>query len=427
MADIVYLHGEPSPIVRFLRVSKHRKLEHLALTDGLPYDRFIVDAGSFDEQRDLVELLRQKGHQLILDTNIAELSAPGRFDGQARHAPWAVQGNVLTEAQLTRGSNEGIIGSIARFAISKGFSRVLAPSHFISGTQDRWFKIDLDNCSALRKALDLEGGGSIQIDYPLMLPYGSLIDASQRRDLIVKMGSLAADGISMRVSGFGADATAAGIGKYIAAVQAFHFLGKPIIADSVGGLTALGIVAFGAASAVSFGVACKERFDASTWYKPRPKGGGGGGGYSFLIPGIDGLLKHEDAEAIIRSSGGRRLASCNDPQCCPLGFEDTIKNPERHFLRQRAIKFDTLSSVPDLARTKHFVENDFAQDERIARQLAKLKCTDEGPSPKLVKNASRLGRIGEMLKTLEKTNASATRSLAFPSIINKDQAKRERP
>lgn len=80
MSNVVYLHGEPSPIVRFLQISKHRKLEHLVVTDKLPYDRFVVDAGAFAEQKDVLELLKQKGHELVLDTNVAELSAPGRFD-----------------------------------------------------------------------------------------------------------------------------------------------------------------------------------------------------------------------------------------------------------------------------------------------------------------------------------------------------------
>jgi hypothetical protein len=41
--------------------------------------------------------------------------------------------------------------------------------------------------------------------------------------------------------------------------------------------------------------------------------------------------------------------------------------------------------------------------------------------------AIRVSRIGDMLKTLEKTNASATRSPSFPSMIGKDQIKKDRP
>ena len=424
MSNVVYLHGQPTPIARFLRVTEHRRLDQLLEADKLPYQRFVVEAGYFAEQRVLIDGLRQRGQQLVLDTNIAELSAVAKFTGHAKNAPWASPNGPLTEEHLRGSAGAAIMQAIARFAVTNGFARVHAPTHFIQNVSESWLTVDLENCVALRRALDMECGKEIAIDFPVMISSTLLNDGAQRRDLIAKLGSLPVDSIWSRVSGFGADATAAGLKKYISAVQEFHSLGKPIVADGVGGLSAIAIVAFGAACGLSHGVAAKERFDASSWYKPRKLGGGGGGGYSVLLPGIDRLLKREDAETIINASGGRRLASCNDRACCPRGFEDTIKDPKGHFLRQRAMQCDAISAVPEPVRPKHFLDNDLTEADRRARMLAKLKLSDTKLSSRLVENAKRFDRMRDVLGSLEKTSGSATRSPGFPSAsreVKKDR------
>lgn len=426
MTNVVYLYGQPTLIARFLRVSEHRRLDQFLAADKLPYDRFVIEAGYFNEQKDLVAGLRQKGHELVLDPNIAELSAAAKFAGHAKHAPWAISGKLLAEDDLRNAAGAAVVAKIARFAVANGFSRVLAPNHFIPNVSDTWLGIDLDNCIALRRALDAEGGKSIAIDFPLMISNGALNDGAQRRDLVAKLGSLPIDSLWSRISGFGADATAAGLRKYISATQDFHSLGKPIVADGVGGLSALAIVAFGAACGLSHGVAAKERFDASYWHKPPKPGGGGGGGHSLLLPGIDRLLKREDAEAIINASGGRRLASCNDRRCCPQGFEDTIKDPKGHYLRQRAFQCDAISAVPETVRPKHFLDKDLTEADRKARQLVKLKLADEKLSSKLVENADRLDRMRDVLGKLEAISASLTRSAALPISRESKESKKNR-
>src|ERR1700710_930340 len=100
MSNVVYLHGEPAPIARFLRVTEHRRLDQLLEADKLPYQRFVVEAGYFTEQHVLIDALRQRGQQLVLDTNIAELSAVAKFTGHAKNAPWADPEGPLTEEHL---------------------------------------------------------------------------------------------------------------------------------------------------------------------------------------------------------------------------------------------------------------------------------------------------------------------------------------
>ena len=87
---VVYLHRPPAPLTPFLRVgnSGHRRLEQLLLSGQFPFFRVVIDAASFQKQSDLIGALRTNGRELILDTNVAELSVPGKFEGAVRAAPW---------------------------------------------------------------------------------------------------------------------------------------------------------------------------------------------------------------------------------------------------------------------------------------------------------------------------------------------------
>jgi hypothetical protein len=58
-------------------------LERLLAADNLPYERFVVEAGWFTAQIELINTLKQKGQELVLNTNIAELSAIAKFAGHA--------------------------------------------------------------------------------------------------------------------------------------------------------------------------------------------------------------------------------------------------------------------------------------------------------------------------------------------------------
>ncbi len=419
MTNIVYLHQHHEPVAHFLRVgtSSHRLLEQLLLAGRLPLRRLVVEAGAFTRQADLIStlLLRHSGREIVLDTNVAELSMVGRFQGCAKGAPWANPDGVLTPAHFRAGENQfDVVGKIARFAVEHRIHRVLAPVHFISGVKDQWFAIDRSSCLALRRSLDVQGGREIAIDYPLMISNAVLNDGAERNALISALASLPVDSIWLRTSGFGANATAAGLRKYVTAMRDFHVLDKPIISDGIGGMSALAVAAFGAASGVAHGVAEKERFDASSWSKsPDPDREGGGNSYVMLLPGVDRLIKKAHAHILMNAPGGRRLCSCHHRDCCPNGFEDTIKDPKGHYLRQRAREIDALSAVPEQLRIQHFLDVVLASAGRTARAAAKLK-VDRSIAEMLQKNADRLDRLSGVLDDLHKTDGSATRAVGLP-------------
>lgn len=409
--NVVYLHGEPSPVAHYLRVgtSGHRQLETLVSAGRFNLARAVIDASCVNRQRDLLATIAETGCELTLDTNIAELSCEGRFGGAAKSAPWANPNAALTEDDFRRNSNRDLIGQIARFAVSHGFNAVLAPTHLLDAFPDPLFNVDRESTLALRAALDTEGGKQIAIHYPLIIRYASLRDPAHRRAFIAGLRDVPFDSLWFRISGFGSDASAVGLRRYIAAVLDFIRLERPLIADGVGGLAAAAITAFGAAGGICHGVAEKERFDASDWHKP-PKPGGGGRERRVLIAGIDRLLSMKQTDALMAVPGARKLLSCGDRTCCPTGLDDTIADPKGHYLHQRLEQIHELAAVPDLRRPAHFLDKQLAVAQRIARGAARLEVPDDAIAALLVRSSERLEKMHPVLDDLRRALSGAPRA-----------------
>lgn len=411
--NVVYLHGRPSDIGHFLRIgtSGHRQLETLLGAGKMTIDRVVVEASAVAHQQELVGSLVEAGAELILDTNVAELSSPGRFSGAAKAAPWANPRSVLVPDDFRANANRDVIGQIARFAVAQGFHAVLAPTHVLDGSPDPLFALDRDATIALRKALDVEGGRDIDINYALNIKYGSLRDPAQRRAFIAGLTGVPYANLWCRVSGFGSDAIPMGLRRYVAAMLDFLRLERPVVADGVGGLVGLAIAAFGAAGGICHGVAEKERFDASEWHKP-PKLGGGGRERRVLIAGIDRLLSMKQIEKLMAAPGARRLLSCHDRQCCPRGLDDMLKDPKAHYLRQRTKQISEIAQVPDSRRVRHFLDHELRDAARTAHSAAKLKVEDEELGDMLRRCDVRLEKMQAVLDDLGKMVAGAPRASA---------------
>lgn len=403
--NVVYLHPQPEPVAHYLRLGAfHRQAEKLLAAGRLPVQRVVVEASAFTHQKDVVGQLVDGGRELMLDTDVAELSVVGRCSGAVKSAPWARVEGPLQPEHFARGSNHDVIGKIARFAVEHGFHAVQAPTHLLEGSTDAWFGIDRQACEELRRALDAAGGGAIAIDYSLTLKYGSLRDPAQRRVLIAGLKDLPFETLWLRVSGVGADAEAPKLRRYIAAAVDFQQLDRPIVADGVGGLAAVAAVAFGAAGGVCHGLGEKERFEGGDWNKPPvPRTGGGGREKRLLVPGLDRLLSVKQVELLMAAEGGRRLLSCQDRACCPNGHNDTLKDLKGHYLRQRTKPLERLSRVPEARRVDDFLKHDLDRAARTAETAAKLALADVGTAEMLQRTNERLYRLGSVLRDLHAT------------------------
>jgi hypothetical protein len=329
MAQILALPSVRAPthsVGHFIRVGEtgHRQLADLHAEGRFAPKRVVVDASRFHHQRQLVAALRASGAQIVLDTKAAELSAQAKFSGYARRAPWAVAGDgkPLGVDHFAPHAACDVIGQIARFAVENEVDAVLSPSHFLArGSKTDWFAVDCRACSALRRALDRSGGTHIAIDHQLVVPHVILDDVSERGTIVEALKDLDFDNLWVRASGFGSDAGPLSTRRYINSLCALHNLGKPIVADYLGGLISLAAEAFGAISGFAEGIGERERFDAREWHNapaPREDDQPFGPTKRIMISGFGRSVTVGELKQLSEARGGRRLVACGDRSCCPM-------------------------------------------------------------------------------------------------------------
>jgi hypothetical protein len=169
-------------------------------------------------------------------------------------------------------------------------------------------------------------------------------------------------------------------------------LGKPIIADYVSGLVGLATVAFGVASGIAHGVGGRERFNAGQWEKLRKKSGKtrqGGPTVRVANPDLDKSMTIEELSLLANAWGGTLLVDCGDKNCCSHGIQDMTENWHAHFLYQIFGRVAALERLPNLSRTRHFLETDMANADRLARQVKELKTGDEVLTKRLIKHIQK--------------------------------------
>ncbi len=388
MADnVVYLHGKPREVAQVTRVgfSEHRLCEQLLSANKLASRRYVVEAAFLQRQRSLLRTLKDSKVEVVLDTNCAELSVPGRCSGAVRTAPWAHDDQPLEPGDFVAGTNRSVIEPIARLAVKQEVAALLSPSHFLGDKNADWLRTDLESCAELRLALDREGGKHIPIDYQVIATYAQLRDPEFRRTIINGIHGLPIARVWLRISGFGADATGVGISRYIESVRAFHELNMPIIADHVGGLASLALAAFGAVSGFASGIGGKQRFDASGWLKP-DGGGGGNGSKRIYVPGLDRTLAITELRQLFdETRTARHIFGCSDPSCCG-DVEKMLGNPVAHQTVQLSRAAAGMSNTPESLRTSEYLDGYLSDCLKDAKRATRIK--NMGPELRGKVNAS---------------------------------------
>ena len=396
-ARILHLIPKPEPIGHFIRIgsSGHHQLETLHSSGRLLVNRVVAEARSLKAQSGLLGLLRNAGAEITLDTRIAELSEPGSYVPSAQWLTSADKTRPMTPRDFTGDGSRRIAAEVATFAVANAVDTVLAPSHFVKDGRSEWWRTDLRLCADLRQALDELGGSNIRTDYSLTTAYETLREPEQRRAFLAGLQDLPFDNLWPRISGFGVDARPTALKRYISAVTDFHALRRPLVADYVGGLAGLAVVAFGATGAIAHGVSEKERFDVRRWLVPGKAGGGGQSGRVYL-PALDLYFKIDEARALLDVKGARRLLACEDRDCCPRGADDTFNDPKAHFITQRIAQLRDLSDTPEERRVNRFLDFHLAHADRQARQAARLDVVDQtGPPERKRSPRSNACRLGE--------------------------------
>ncbi|MGO8845593.1 MAG: hypothetical protein ACLQFI_09715 [Methylocella sp.] len=418
------------PVAHFIRLGEtgYHKLANLHAAGRFPATRIVVDASRLKHQKEFVSSLRAKGAEIVLDTKVAELSALEKFDGYARHAPWSALGEdkPLNPGHFDPKSSQDIFGQIARFAVEYQVDAVLAPTHFVGDPNFKeWFKVDQTSCRALRRALDREGGSAIAVDYLLITPHSMLNDDAVRSEFLSGLDGLPYDNLWVRSSGFGNDAGPLATKRFVTAMSGLHNLGKPIVADYLGGLVGHAALAFGAVSGLCHGVGEKERFDARSWHNPAKKNDGDKFGRAprVFIAGLDRSATIPELEIMANARGGRKLVTCCDRACCPHGMRDTIADPRQHAAYQSFSMMADLASRPDLNREQHFLNGRMADVDRQARLAKDLKFSAE----EAVERKVDIGKLTKRLVDHSKQVGKMRLSLEDLHEIRADGVPRARP
>jgi hypothetical protein len=251
----------------------------------------------------------------------------------------------------------------------------------------------------------------------------TLIDGSHRRQIIQQLAGLPFDHLVVRLSGFGAASGPLTAKRTLIALGDLNQIGCPVVLDYVGGLVAVGAVAFGFVSGIAHGIGERERFDARSWHnppKPRDSSGGFGRATYIPVPGFDRSFTTKDMDSILSAPGGRRLISCQNRTCCPQGYGSMKDKPKAHLAFQWFEKMDRIERIPDTRRAEQFLANDIREAERKARDLARLKVGDEKIGGAIAKGRKRIDSLARMFETLFEIDRPQARAIRRRSNVSAD-------
>jgi hypothetical protein len=379
----------------------HRELLNLIPQGTLGCFGLVLEATSLKRHRELLEMALASRLDAILDPRTQPAGTAGGYSDEIGSLPWALsRPNVPGDFEGARG--RGIIAAIGDCVLKNGFTQVKAPTHVLQSAADDWLSIDVESTHHLREHLNRSDGAHIQVLYSLAINYATFRDPVERRLLIKALRDLPADAIWLRVDGLGAKSTPNGVRGYIEAARDFAGLSMPIVAEGMGGLAGLSLLAFGAVGGIAHGVTFGERVDNSSWRRPRT-GHGFGRSRRVYIAELDLMLDPESAGRFLHSSKHAQANfACRDTDCCRVGLKDMLEDPARHFLIQRGKQVVQLGRVPETIRAKTFLENQLRPASDALVKATNMRVDDEDLQKILRVQRKRVDALRVTLSEMER-------------------------
>jgi hypothetical protein len=390
------------PLGLYIRVGRNDHVELLSLiAQGHPQCfGFVFEATLLTRHRELRELVLKNRFDAILDPRTQPAATLGGHSHEIAALPWG--GDLPHTVEDFRGTRGRRVASlVAQCVMKHGFTEVLAPTHLLQSSADGWLAVDCDSTQSLREELDAMGGHGVQILYGLAIPYAAFRDLAERRELIRTLRQLPIDGLWLRVEGLGAEATSNGVRNYIEGARDFAALNLPIVADGMGGMAGLAVMAFGAAGGLAHGVTFGERVDNSSWRHAR-SGAGFGPTRRVYVPDLDLMIEPRTAAEFLRSSVRAQLFGCRDTGCCRRGLKDMLEEPAHHFLVQRMKQVAQLGRIPLPLRAGRFLEEQVRPVTDFLVQATNLRVKDEKLKEKLTVQRKRLDALRVSLGELSR-------------------------
>lgn len=358
----------PDPLGLYFRLGRN---DHPVLAQLLSEERTAMTGIVFDaEYADVHQEIRRDvtGRKLdaLVDTRLMEIATPGGSTSRRAGLTW---GRARTAADFLGDTGRKFANSIAEFVVGKGFTGVLAPTHYLAGgANDPWFDIDQSFVDVLRNALLAYGGTGVEVHYPLALPQERFFDSAQRARLKASLGKLGVTTIWLRISPFGSHSGQLPLQRYIVGCRDFHELHVPLIADRAGSV-GLPLLGFGAVGGIECGVTSGERFDVRGLARKRP-----GKGFAphprVYFPSLGVSLSVEQAKTLFGQPVARARYACRHEDCCRRGYTDMVSNPRRHFVLTRIAEVRALDRVPQAHRAAMYLNDTLGETaESLARAL----------------------------------------------------------
>lgn len=405
------IRSVPDPLGLYLHAGRndHGELLSLIAQGDAHCFGFVVEATLLKRHRELRERALASRHDVILDPKTQAAATPGGHSSEIAKLPWGRE-RPHTQDDFNGARGRRIISSIGDCVLENGFTQVLSPTHALQSSADEWFSTDIKSADMLREYLNSRGGHHIQLLYSLAIPYALFRDPTERQALIKKLRGVPADALWLRVDGLGAGSTPNGIRSYIEGTRDFAALSIPVVADGMGGLAGLSLLAFGAVGGLAHGVTFGERVNTASWRQPR-KGGGFGPVRRVYIAELDLMLHPAVAETLLRSSNrAQALFACHDSACCRRGMRDMLEDPARHFLIQRMKQITAMGRVPATMRSERFLEDQVRPSTDSLVQANNLSIKDESLVEKLRVKRKQLDAVRVALAAIPPQRESAARS-----------------
>jgi hypothetical protein len=361
------------PLGLYLRPGRndHRALLQL-LAESTALAGIVFDPCMEGRQEELRTDAVRAGVDAILDPRTVELATPTGFERVApTNLPWAASAPDTPDAwRGTAGAER--VEVLAAYVREKGFSSVLAPTHYLRAATDPWLEVDAALVRRLRNLLDAQGGAHVAIYYPLVLHATAFRDTIQRRTLIASLQGTPIDALWLRIHPFGSASGPNALRGYIEACRELHRVGVPLIGERTGTI-GVALAAFGAVGAVESGVTFGERFDVAPLVKPRPKGDAFLPPPRVYLPQLGAFLSRKQADEFFENRQMKIAFGCRDTSCCRRGTTDTLADPKHHFMTQRLRELGRLSRAPETLRAQIYLDDFLRPATDLALKAARVE------------------------------------------------------
>lgn len=407
----------------YLHVGRNHHTEVLAcLAEGIrDYFGVIIDATYADRHKELIDAALSRNLDVVLDPLTHRSATVGGYSDAIAQLPWGRDRPHRLE-DFDDDQGRAAAQQIVEFARSRRFTQILGPTHVLQGPNDPWLRRDIATMGFMRDALDSADGRKPQLLYSLAIPMDVLRDRVRRQAIVAALGDAPADAIWLKTENFGSDATGDKTAAYVEASGDFHPLGLPLVADQVGGLPGLGLMAYGAVGGMTCGITMLEGFKPAPWRRPREEGQSGGLPVRVYIPRLDLLLKPTEAAAFLKANS--RVHSqfgCTDTHCCPKGVPDMLQHPARHFVYQRSRQVRELSGTPDALRPQVYLDNEVRRVSDDVASVAGFKSLTDDLRKSLATKQKKMARFRQAMAHLAESNP-----IKEPALAPKDRPSRER-